>query len=328
MMMKMLKIVVFVSMLAAMCSAAVGQESLKDVIEQEGLGWMVGEWIATDDSGQEVELSWKWAASGHAITSAFKMGEDSSIGLIYLDADEQVARQIRVDSRGRATKVTWEPKDGGAIAKTQFVDEYGQSTDLAYAFSKGDAGTMKVGAYGLENGELSDNPAFAINLKAKTAAEKKKSAAAADKREIRTVADSLKDIVEQERFAWMVKAWKTTTDEGQEIEVGWKWDANGHAITSAFKMGDVVSLGLISFDADAQTVNQIIVNNRGLSTKATWEPQNGSLITKTKLFDENGESSDVAIAYSKGAADTMKVKVYGLEYGELSDNPWFEANFN
>jgi len=156
---------VLIVMLVTMGNMAIGQESLKDVVEQQGCAWMVGQWKATTDDGQEIVVTYQWAVKGHAIVSSFKMGENSLQGMIYFDADQQQVRQFSVDSRGRATKATWEAQDGKAIAKTRMADEYGQATDVAIAYSKIDSTNMKVEVYGLENGELSDYPLFEIGFK-------------------------------------------------------------------------------------------------------------------------------------------------------------------
>ena len=156
---------VLMVVLVAIGNVAIGQESLKDVVEQQGFAWMTGQWKATTDDGQEIVLAYKWAVKGHAIVSSFKMGENSSQGLIYFDADQQQVRQFSVDSRGRATKATWEAQDGKAIAKTKMADEYGQTTDVAITYSKIDITTMKVEVYGLENDELSDYAWFEIDFK-------------------------------------------------------------------------------------------------------------------------------------------------------------------
>jgi hypothetical protein len=159
------KSLVLIVLLVVMGSVAVGQESLKDVVEEQGFAWMAGQWKATTDDGQDIVLAYQWAVKGHAIVSSFKMGESSSQGMIYFDAEEQQVRQFSVDSRGRATKATWEVQDSRAIAKTKMTDEYGQTTDVAIAYSKIDSTTMKVAVYGLEDGELSDYPWFEINFK-------------------------------------------------------------------------------------------------------------------------------------------------------------------
>ncbi|MHC4517753.1 MAG: hypothetical protein ACYTAS_04125 [Planctomycetota bacterium] len=159
------KSLVLVAMLAAMGSVAAGQESLKDIVEQEGFAWMVGQWKATTDEGQDIVLTYRWAVKGHAIVTSFKMGETSSQGMIYFDADEQQVRQFSIDSRGRATKAAWEVQEGKAISKTKMTDEYGQTTDIAIAYAKISVTTMKVAVYGLEDGQLSDYPWFEIDFK-------------------------------------------------------------------------------------------------------------------------------------------------------------------
>ncbi|MHC4557071.1 MAG: hypothetical protein ACYTFW_08600 [Planctomycetota bacterium] len=159
------KSLVFMVMIVVMGSVAIGQESLKDIIEQEGFAWMASQWKATTDDGQEILLSYQWGVKGHAIVTTFKMGENSSQGMIYLDADQQQVKQLSVDSRGRATKATWDVQDGKAISKTKMTDEYGQTTDVAIAYSKIDSTDMKVEVYGLENGELSDYAWFEITFK-------------------------------------------------------------------------------------------------------------------------------------------------------------------
>jgi hypothetical protein len=158
-------ILVLMVVLVAVGNVAIGQESLKSVVEQQGFAWMAGQWKATTDDGQEIVVAYQWAVKGHAIVSTFKMGDRSSQGMIYFDADEQQVRQFSVDSRGRATKATWDARDGKAIAKTQMADEYGQITDVAIAYSKIDETNMKVEVFGLESGELSDYAWFEINFK-------------------------------------------------------------------------------------------------------------------------------------------------------------------
>ncbi len=135
------------------------------MVEQQGLAWMVGRWRAAMDDGTEMLLSYRWAVNGHTMVSSFKMGERSTLGMIYLDMDAQQAKQLSVDSRGRVIKATWEAQYGEAIAKTTMTDEYGDSTDVGIAYSKVNDTTISVAIYGLDNGELSDDSWFEINFK-------------------------------------------------------------------------------------------------------------------------------------------------------------------
>ena len=160
-----MKALVLVGLLIATGSVAVGQESLKDIVEDQGFGWMAGKWKATTDDGTDISLGYTWGANGHALIVDFKMGDRSGHGIIYFVADEEQVRQFNVDSQGRVTRPVWESQGTKAVCKTTWFDEYGDSTDVAFAYSKVDSKTMKVEAYTLENGQLSWDPVFEINFK-------------------------------------------------------------------------------------------------------------------------------------------------------------------
>ncbi len=316
------KSLVIMTLLVAMGTMATAQESLKDIVEQEGLAWLVGQWKASTDDGTEILLTYRWAVKGHAIVSNFKMGDSVSQGIIYFAADDQQVRQLTVDSRGQAIGATWEVQDGKAISKTKMIDEYGEATDVGFAFSRTDATTMNVAVYGLDNGELSDYSSFDIDFK-----KQKKMVPVRSKADASTGQESLKDMVEQQGLAWMVGRWKATMDDGTEMLLSYLWAVKGHTMISSFKMGERSTLGMIYLDLDAQQGKQISVDSRGRVTKATWEAEYGDAISKTTMTNEYGEATDVGIAYSKVDDATINVALYGLENGELSDSSWFEIDF-
>ncbi|MCP4608183.1 MAG: hypothetical protein GY845_05665 [Planctomycetes bacterium] len=319
---KVTKSLVVMTLLVAMGTTAIGQESLKDIIEQEGFAWMIGQWKATMDGGTEIIVTYRWAVDGHAIVSDFRMGENLAQGIIYLVADEQQARQLSVDSRGNAVTATWEVQDGKVVAKTKMIGEYGEATDVGIVYSKVDATTMNVEGYELENGELADYSSWDIDFKKQKKVEPLRAKAGAS-----TGQESLKDIVEQQGIAWMIGRWKATTDDGTEILLSYLWAIKGNAMISSLKMGERESLGIIYLDMDAQQGKQITVDSRGRVTKATWKAEYGEAISKTTMTNEYGEATDVGVAYSKVDNDTINVAIYGLDNGELSDDSVFDINF-
>lgn len=145
-------------------SVAMGQESLQDIVEEQGFGWMAGKWKTTTDDGTEIALGFTWGANGHALITDFKMGERTSHGIIYFVADEEQVKQFSVDSQGRATEATWESDGLKAICRTKMTNEYGESTDVGIAYSKVDSKTMKVEVYTVENGQLSWDPVWESNF--------------------------------------------------------------------------------------------------------------------------------------------------------------------
>jgi hypothetical protein len=158
------KTFVIMTLLLTLGGVAAAQETLKEVVEYEGLGWIAGQWKATTDDGQSIVLGYTWAVNGHAIISDFKMGERSSHGMIYFDADTEEVRQFSIDSQGRATKATWASEYGKAKATTQMTDEDGDSTDVVIVYSKVNSTTISVAVHGLEYGVMSDSPYFEMNF--------------------------------------------------------------------------------------------------------------------------------------------------------------------
>ncbi len=144
---KKLKSLVLIVMLVAMGTVAMGQESLKDVVEMEGFSWMIGSWKATTDDGQEILITHKWAVNGHVMTTDFQMGETSSKGMIYFDAEAEQVKQLSVNSRGQAIEATWESEYGKAIAKTTMEDKYGDATEVGIVYSKVNASNIKIVSY-------------------------------------------------------------------------------------------------------------------------------------------------------------------------------------
>lgn len=156
---------VFAVILVAMGSVAISQESLKDVVEQEGLSWLVGSWKGTTDEGQDILISYQWAVDGHAMTSTLDMGEVSSTGMIYFDAGAEQVKQVSINSRGQKSEATWESDYGKAVCKTSMTDQYGDSTDVGVVYSKVNNTTIHIALHGLENGELSYDSWFEMDYK-------------------------------------------------------------------------------------------------------------------------------------------------------------------
>ena len=141
------------------------------------------------------------------------------------------------------------------------------------------------------------------------------------------IGQNLKSLAEQEGVAWLEGRWKTTTDDGQDISLNYRWAVEGNAIIVNTKIGDTTSHGMIYFSQDEQQVKQISVDSKGRITNSTWDAQYGKLILKTSIRNDDGQTQKMGVTFEKVDAKTMKVKLYGLEYGELSYDPWAEMEF-
>jgi len=140
--------------------------------------------------------------------------------------------------------------------------------------------------------------------------------------------EKLGDLVEEAGFNWMIGRWTATTDDGQEIEMTYKWGLDRYLATVDFKMGEYAYRGMIFYVPSEQKVIEIGVDNRGGTAKGTWEIDGEKTISKSERTQADGETMRVAMSNSKVNAETMKVAVYQIQAnGEQADEPWATLQF-
>lgn len=144
------------------------QESIKlrDLVEEEGFGWLTGEWTATTEQGQTIKVIYKWELDGYFISMGFQRGEYKGKGMIYYDLNEDAVVQVGVDNRGGVVKGGWEPEGDMAVAKLYYTGPDGQSNKMGIKHANVDADTMKVSFYTLDDyDDLSEEPTGTVEYK-------------------------------------------------------------------------------------------------------------------------------------------------------------------
>ena len=139
---------------------------------------------------------------------------------------------------------------------------------------------------------------------------------------------NLRDLAKEYGADWLAGSWTATTDDGTEIQLVYRWELEGHLVTVDFKMGDYASRGMIFYVPDEEKATAVSVDNRGGSSKGTWEVQDGKLVSINERVDAEGNVQKGAAVYSKVDAKTIKIALYGLnQNGELNDEPWGSMDF-
>ena len=135
--------------------------------------------------------------------------------------------------------------------------------------------------------------------------------------------EKLGDLVEEAGFNWMIGRWTATTDDGQEIEMTYRWSLDRYMATVDFKMGEYAYRGMIFYVPSEQKVVEIGVDNRGGTAKGTWDMEGEKVVSKSERTQANGEIMKAAMLHSKVNGKTMKVTVYQVESnGEQAKEPW------
>ncbi len=138
----------------------------------------------------------------------------------------------------------------------------------------------------------------------------------------------LGDLVTEGGFDWMIGGWATTTDEGDKVDLVYKWELDKHLVTIHLKWPNYEYRGMIFYVPSEDKVIQIGADNQGGSGKGTWDADGNKAVLKIEHTGADSQTNKIGYAFSKVDADTMKVEAYEVySSGELADYPNFTAEF-
>ena len=139
---------------------------------------------------------------------------------------------------------------------------------------------------------------------------------------------TLGDLVEEAGLNWMVGRWATTTDEGDRIQLIYRWQLDRHLATIQFKTPDFEYYGMIFYIPAKEEVVQVGADNRGGSGKGLWEPDGDKAVMKIEHTGTDGETNRMGLVHSKVNAETMKMELCAVDSaGELAEEPWATLEF-
>ena len=138
----------------------------------------------------------------------------------------------------------------------------------------------------------------------------------------------LGDLVTEDGFDWMIGKWQTTTDQGDKVDLVYKWELDKHMVSVHLKWPGYEHRGMIFYVPTEEKIVQIGADNQGGSGKGTWEAQGDKAVHKYEHTSANWETNKMGFIHSKVDADTMKLEVYEVSSsGELSDYPSFTSEY-
>jgi hypothetical protein len=138
----------------------------------------------------------------------------------------------------------------------------------------------------------------------------------------------LGDLVTEGGFDWLIGSWEAMSDEGDKIQLVYKWELDKHLIMMRSKMPNNEYHAMIFYKPTEDQVVQITVDKQGGSGKGIWEPDGDKAVLKLEHTSANLETIKMGFAYSKVDNDTMKWEIHEMySSGELSDYPNFTVEF-
>jgi len=139
---------------------------------------------------------------------------------------------------------------------------------------------------------------------------------------------SLGDLAKEYGVDWLVGNWVTTTEEGEKLQLIYRWKLNKHLITMQIKVGEFEYLGMVFYKPMDEQVIQVGADNRGGGSRGLWTVEGDKAILKIEYTDTYGETRRFAAAHSRIDKTTMKVELYGVdEGGNIADEPWSSSQY-
>jgi len=138
----------------------------------------------------------------------------------------------------------------------------------------------------------------------------------------------LGDLVTEGGFDWMIGRWQATTDQGDKVELVYKWELDKHLVTIHLKWPNYEYRGMIFYVPTEDKIVQIGADNHGGSGKGTWDADGNKAVHKYEHAGADGQTNKMGMTHSKVDADTMKLEVYEVySSGELADYPSFTTEY-
>ena len=133
----------------------------------------------------------------------------------------------------------------------------------------------------------------------------------------------LGDFVTQYGYDWLLGKWTATDDEGQRVEVDYKWGLDRHVVLMDFRMGDFAFHGMTMLVASSEEVVLAGADNQGGTWKGAWGDGYGDAVLKVEGVQADGETQKVEVVHRNLDANTIKISIYGLDsWGYRDAEPW------
>ena len=140
--------------------------------------------------------------------------------------------------------------------------------------------------------------------------------------------EKLGDLVTEGGFDWMIGAWSATTDEGDKIDVVWKWELDKHMLNVSVKWPNYEYRGMIFYVPAEDKITQIGVDNQGGNGQGTWYAEGNKAVNRYEHTGADGQVRKMGMMHSRVDDNTMKVEVYEVSSdGTFSQSPAFTTQY-
>lgn len=142
---------VVATLLVVSAVPAGAQQNLGDLLTEYGYDWVIGKWAAEGNSGQKVELEYKWILDKNAMCVNVKMGEFKYHGMMMFVPSREEVIQIGADNMGAMWNGTWTEDYDGVVNRNERIEPDGTTQKMDMVYTKVDNYSFKVKQYDVES---------------------------------------------------------------------------------------------------------------------------------------------------------------------------------
>ena len=301
------------ALLALFVVPAAAQQSLGDLVSQGGYDWLIGKWLATTDEGGQLRFEHKWALDRNTMLVDFQMGGFRLQGMIVFIPSREEVIQISADNQGGTWKGTWRDEYGDAVHRTEQTRPDGQTWKAEIVYTRVDADTMKTTMYAVDSdGYRAAEAMGTVTYKRQTADAPAVSASSASASSTGYY-QKLGDLVNEADYAWMAGQWRTTFDDGRQVDLEYKWTLDQHAVLVDVKMDGLQYFGMILFNPSREEVIQIGADSAGAFWEGAWSSGYDGVALKITRLQPDGVKRRLEHVYAPGDKDSFKLTEYALD---------------
>ena len=300
-------------LLAILAMPAVAQQSLGDLVAEGGYDWLIGNWRATTDQGGELHFVQKWGLDRNTIVVDFAMGDFRMHGFIVLVPSREEIIQVSADNRGGTWKGTWRDEYGDAVHRMEHTKADGETQKAEIVHTRVDGDTMKAAMYAVDSdGYRAAEPWGTVTYKRQPADAPGVNPAAASGGDA-GYHQTLGDLVAEANYDWMAGKWRTTFDDGRQVDLEYQWALDRHVVLVNVEMGDYRHQGMIMFVPSREEVIQVGADSTNAFWEGAWSEAADGIALKITRLQPDGTKQRIEHVYAPGDGDFFKLREYRLD---------------
>jgi len=288
------------------------QEKLGDLVSAGGYDWIIGQWVATMDEGQQARSGFTWAADQCVVLNDLHVGDFCYQGMIMLPPGGGDAFDQGADSRGGIWKGTWQPEGDGLVRRVEHTSPDGRTRKGEIVYTQVDADTITIAVYPVDDsGARGAEPWNKLTYKRQK--DKTPQAPVTTAAARATDYQKLGDLVAEGGYEWMIGKWLAQDDEGRTYELEYKPILDMHAAQASVKIGDFQYVGMILSLPNSQEIVDFGADSTGGIWKSTWEQDNSDALNRIEYTRPDGSTVKMQHVFVKVSSEEMKVRQYRVE---------------